>query len=354
MKISKMPVILFSRKIPVWYDRQYKRGVFMRKKYRELQRKGNVIVFPNTINRLLTEGMALLKEENYEDARDKLYQVLSYEPEHAGALGAYAYCLFELGEYEEALEVCRELLKVGPVHYLETMELYISILMQVREFEEAERMIEVLIEEKVLPEERLAQFLQLRDLNERIAEKNANVKIDLTQYVPENFIKLSPHEQERLIMDLPPASYDMLKNSLVDIVQHPETDLLTKTYILFMLHQEKVKARVTVEKFHYDKEFLVANLPDPINNPRVQDIKRMMEEMLEKDPTRLEMVQELFERHIYLFYPFQWDGYDEAEVADVYLSYLDQLFTGEMNFSGDSELMSLIFHAEQWFELRNG
>lgn len=326
----------------------------MRKKYRDLKRKGNVVVFPTTINRLLTEGMTLLKQERYEEARDGLYQVLTYEPEHPAALGAYSYCLYELGDYEEALEVCRELLKVGPIHYLETMELYISILMQVREFEEAERMIEVLIEEKVLPEERLAQFLQLRDLNERIAVKNANVKVDLTQYVPENFVKLPPHEQERLIMELPPASYDMLKNSLVEIVQHPETDLLTKTYILFMIHQEKVKARVTVQKFHYEKEFSVANLPDPINNSRVRDIKRMMEEMLEKDPTRLEMVQELFDRHIYLFYPFQWDEYEGAEVADAYLSYLDQLFTGEMNFDGDTELMSLIFHAEQWFELRNG
>jgi tetratricopeptide (TPR) repeat protein len=326
----------------------------MRKKYRELKRKGNVIVFPNTINRLLTEGMALLKDEKYEGARDKLYQVLSYEPEHAGALGAYAYCLFELGEYDEALDVCRELLKVGPVHYLETMELYISILMQVREFEEAERMIEILIEEKVLPEERLAQFLQLRDLNERIAAKNAGTKIDPALYVPGNFITLSPHEQERLIMELPPASYEVLKGSLIEIVGHPETDLLTKTYILFMIHQEKVKARVKVQKFHYEGEFSVAKLPDPINNQRVQSIKRMMEEMLEKDPTRLEMVQELFERHIYLFYPFQWDEYEESEVADAYLSYLDQLFTGEMHYNGDSDLMGLIFHAEQWFELRNG
>ncbi|MDN7245910.1 tetratricopeptide repeat protein [Planococcus shenhongbingii] len=326
----------------------------MRKKYRELKRRGNVIVFPNTINRLLTEGMNLLKDEKYEDARDKLYQVLSYEPEHAGALGAYAYCLFELAEYDEALDVCRELLKVGPVHYLETMELYISILMQVREFEEAERMIEILIEEKILPEERLEQFQQLRDLNERIVANTASPKIDPAVYAVKNFITLSPNEQERLIVELPPASYEVMKSSLIEIVEHPETDLLTKTYILFMIHQEKVTAKVKVSKFHYEGEFTVAKLSDPINNPRIQEIKRMMEEILEKDPTRLEMVQELFERHTYLLYPFQWDEFEEAEVADAYMSYLEQLFTGETDFSGDPSLMSLIFHAEQWFELRNG
>lgn len=81
----------------------------MRKKYRDLKRKGNVVVFPTTINRLLTEGMTLLKQERYEEARDGLYQVLTYEPEHPAALGAYSYCLYELGDYGEALEVCKEL-----------------------------------------------------------------------------------------------------------------------------------------------------------------------------------------------------------------------------------------------------
>src|SRR5690606_23547735 len=99
-------------------------------KFGDLKRRGNVIVFPTTVSRLLSEGMTSLKNEQYADARDKLYQVLVYEPEHVAALGGYAYSLYELGEFEEALEVVQELLRIGPIHYLETMELYISILMQ--------------------------------------------------------------------------------------------------------------------------------------------------------------------------------------------------------------------------------
>lgn len=326
----------------------------MRKKYRELKRKGNVIVFPTTINRLLTDGMTLLKDENYTEARDKLYQVLAYEPEHAGALGAYAYCLFELGEYEEALDVCRELLKVGPVHYLETMELYISLLMQVREFEEAERMIEMLIEEKVLPEERLAQFQQLRELNERIAANVSKDKVDISLYSADYFITLPPSEQEHLIMELPSASYEPLKEKLFALAEHPETDLLTKTYILFMIHQEKVKGRIKIRKFHYEGEFSIAALPDPLNNKRIDSIRAYIEETLSKDPTRLEMAIELFERHIYLLYPFAWDEFEEREVAEAYMSYLDGLFAGEVLNSADEELVNLIIQAEAWFELRNG
>lgn len=325
----------------------------MRKKYRELKRMGNVIVFPTTVNRLLAEGMTFLKEEKYEDARDNLYQVLTYEPEHAAALGGYTYCLYELGEFEEALEVCRELLKIGPIHYLETMELYISILMQVREFEEAEKMIELLIEEKILPEERLEQFQQLRDLNERIAA-NASEKVDASLYAIDTFLALHPSEQEQLILDLPTTSYQALKKRLLAIIEHPEADLLTKTYILFMLYQEKIEAEVNVQKFHYQGTFNINNLPDPINNDRIRKITAIMEDELAKDPTRLELVKELFERHIYLMYPFIWDDYNEAEVAQAYMDYTEGLFSGMTSFDEGEKLLELIQQAELWFETRNG
>lgn len=325
----------------------------MRKKYRDLKRKGNVVVFPTTINRLLTDGMKLLKEERYEEARDGLYQVLTYEPEHPAALGAYSYCLYELGDYEEALEVCRELLKVGPIHYLETMELYISILMQVREFEEAEQVIEALIEEKVLPEERLEQFHLLRDLNERIASK-AVEKIDADQFTPEAFLELTAYEQERKVMELPPSSFKPLTAKMVGLLEHPEIDMLAKTYILYIMHQEEIDAKVDIHKFHYSGEFNPRHLTDPQESQRVNAIKGIFADELAKDPTRLEMANELFERHVYLFYPFLMDEYEPEEVAEAYMSFLEGLFTGEIDGAADEELLKLIMQAEMWFETRNG
>ncbi len=333
---------------------KHKRGGNVRKKYQELKRRGNVIVFPTTVDRLLTEGMTFLKQENYEDARDSLYQVLTYEPEHAAGLGGYTYCLYELGEFEEALEVCRELLQVGPIHYLETMELYISILMQVREFAEAEKMIEVLIEEKVLPEERLEQFHQLRELNERIAVNASSEKVDASLYAIENFLALHPSEQEQLILSLPTTSYQALKKKLVAIVEHADADLLTKTYILFMLSQEKIEAQIRIQKFHYDGVFTITELPDPVNDRRIRKISEIMAESLAKDPTRHELVKELFERHIYLLYPFIWDDYSEEQVAGAYMDYTAGLFTGLSSFDEDEKLLAFIQQAELWFEMRNG
>ncbi len=326
----------------------------MRKKFGDLKRRGNVIVFPTTVTRLLTEGMTSLKNEQYEDARDKLYQVLVYEPEHAAALGGYAYSLYELSEFEEALEVVKELLRIGPIHYLETMELYISILMQVREFEEAEKMIEVLIEEDVLPKERLEQFHQLRDLNERIAESNAAFNKDVERYAPDRFVPLTPLQQEQRVTELPKQAYAAMHPQLVKLVEHPQVDWIAKSYMLLMLREEKLSGRVNVEKFHYASGFDLELLPDPLKDPRLLNIRRLLEAVLEKEPAKLEMAVELVDRHVYLLYPFFWNEFREEEIAEAYRLYLDSLFGGDAEGRVHPELMNLLEQAEAYIELRNG
>ncbi|MBT2582450.1 tetratricopeptide repeat protein [Planococcus sp. ISL-109] len=326
----------------------------MRKKFGDLKRRGNVIVFPTTVTRLLTEGMTNLKNEQYEDARDKLYQVLVYEPEHAAALGGYAYSLYELGEFTEALEVVKELLRIGPIHYLETMELYISILMQVKEFQEAEKMIEVLIEENVLPAERLEQFHQLRDLNERIAESNTTFKKDVERYALDQFLLLSPVEQEQRVTELPKEAYAAMCDQLQQLIAHPEVDWVAKSYLLLMLREQQLSGSVHVEKFHYTQEFTVETLPDPLKDKRLLNIRLLLERGLEKEPAKLQMAMELVDRHIYLLYPFFWEDFDEAEIADAYHLYLDSLFSGETADQANPELMNLLKQAEAYIELRNG
>lgn len=326
----------------------------MRKKFGDLKRRGNVIVFPTTVTRLLSEGMTSLKNEQYDDARDKLYQVLVYEPEHAAALGGYAYSLYELGEFEEALEVVQELLRIGPIHYLETMELYISILMQVKEFEEAEKMIEVLIEENVLPKERLEQFHQLRDLNERIAESTASAKKETGQFSLEQFLPLSAAEQEQRVTELPKEAYEAMKNQLIELIGHPEVDWVAKSYLLLMLREQQISGTVRVEKFHYHNELAIEELPDPLKDSRLLGIRMRLEESLEKEPAKLQMAMELVDRHIYLLYPFFWEEFEEAEIAEAYHAYLDSLFSVEAAAKADPKLLEMLMQAEAYIELRNG
>ncbi|WP_088007267.1 tetratricopeptide repeat protein [Indiicoccus explosivorum] len=327
----------------------------MYKKHGRLKRKGNVIIFPTAIDRLMEEGVTALQQENFAGARTKMEEVLALEPANPAALGAYAYALYELGEYGKALEATEELLKIGPLHYLETMELHISLLMQLRRYGEAEELIDMLISEGVLPEERIAQFRQLQQLNERIQDQMpSRTEEPPVPFNIEEFLELSHAEQERTVMALEPGAFRQLQDEMVRAVEHPAVDLLAKTYILFMLHRAHAEATVKIEKFHYIGTFHISNLPDPLTSDRLNVIKKQFEAALTQDPTRLEMITELFDRHVYLLFPFQWDEFSPAEVANGYLAYLDAVFTGEAPDSGNPELLQLLLRAEAWFELRNG
>src|SRR4051812_20934988 len=126
----------------------------MRKKYGKLQKKDNVIVFPGTFERLLAEGLQLVGDFKYAESLDLLEQALSLEPEHPNVLGAYAFALYETGNFKEAKEICKRLLQLGPPHYIEAMELYLTTLIQLREFDEVRTTIAALFEEGHIPKER--------------------------------------------------------------------------------------------------------------------------------------------------------------------------------------------------------
>ena len=79
-----------------------------------------------------------------------------------------------------------------------------------------------------------------------------------------------------------------------------------------------------------------------------------LEESLEKEPAKLQMAMELVDRHIYLLYPFFWEEFEEAEIAEAYHAYLDSLFSVEAAAKADPKLLEMLMQAEAYIELRNG
>lgn len=64
--------------------------------------------------RALSEGLALLKEGNVEEAREKFREMPPASADFASASGLAAMCTLMLGDAESAEEECRELLKTHP------------------------------------------------------------------------------------------------------------------------------------------------------------------------------------------------------------------------------------------------
>lgn len=59
---------------------------------------------------------------------------------------------------------------MGTTLYVEVMELYVTVCMQLKEYHQVESLITTLIEENVLPEDQLEKFERIRSLNQEVAK----------------------------------------------------------------------------------------------------------------------------------------------------------------------------------------
>ncbi|MFC4409864.1 tetratricopeptide repeat protein [Chungangia koreensis] len=303
----------------------------MRKKYGKLQKKDNVIVFPGTFERLLAEGLQLVGDFKYADSLELLEQALSLEPDHPNVLGAYAFALYETGNFKKAKEICKRLLQLGPPHYIEAMELYLTTLIQLREFEEVRTTIAALFEEGHIPEERKERFRHLLGMSERITTapvSEIDPDLDSSLFEVDRFSALHNMEQEQLLMRLNTEGIQEYSGQLAALVEHEKVPAITKTIILLQLMQSGYDELVSVNKFGYEGDIAPFQLSEPDEMPKFTQCMTLAVERLEKDPSKEEMVADLLFRHAFAMYPFEWPDFEPDEIVPVYIGYVEQLLGG--------------------------
>ena len=137
----------------------------MRRKYGRLRKKENVVVFPGTFEKLVEKGVVAVEQGKFEQAVEAFDQAIIYEPDYPEFLGPYAVALYETKDFERAKEIAAKLLHSGAANYIDAMELYLTISIQLQEYEEVEMTIDTLIDEGIVPDDMLQKFSYLRELN---------------------------------------------------------------------------------------------------------------------------------------------------------------------------------------------
>ena len=143
----------------------------MRRKYGRLRKKANVVVFPGTFEKLVEKGVVSVEQGKFEQAVEAFDQAIIYEPDYPEFLGPYAVALYETKDFERAKEIAAKLLHSGAANYIDAMELYLTISIQLQEYEEVEMTIGALLDEGVVPDDMLQKFSYLRELNARLSDR---------------------------------------------------------------------------------------------------------------------------------------------------------------------------------------
>ncbi|MFC9539388.1 hypothetical protein ACFTQ7_05825 [Lysinibacillus sp. NPDC056959] len=113
----------------------------MTKRKRHVIKHDNIVVFPGAVQTLIREGHMYAENYQYEEAVASFEKAFLYEDGDEMALSAYAYALYELKAYDKVKNVCEQLFAMGTTLYVEVMELYVTVCMQLKEYHQVESLI---------------------------------------------------------------------------------------------------------------------------------------------------------------------------------------------------------------------
>lgn len=303
----------------------------MRKKYGRLRKKENVIVFPGTFEKLVENGHVAVEQENYELAVEAFDQAIVYEPDNPEFLGPYAVALYETKDFQRAKEIAARLLHSGTADYVDAMELYLTISIQLQEYDEVEMTIDALIDEGIVPPDMLNKFNYLRELNGRLSDRyvedEPSYRMEL--FTLDDFMKMDVLKQQYALASLEGSDLTDLVPLLEKIAVRDDVAPLAITFALTLLHQTGYSDELTVRKFDWEKRVVPVAMTLPGQDDLTKQVLEEVDRLLLQDPSRLEMAQGLIEKFAITAFPFGWGNYQAEEVATAYVNYIESLFSGE-------------------------
>ena len=326
----------------------------MTKRKQHVIKHDNIVVFPGAVQTLIREGHKYAENFQYKEAVASFEKAFLYETGDELALSAYAYALYELKSYNKAKDVCEQLLAMGTTLYVEIMELYITVCMQLKEYHQVESLITTLLEEDVLPLEQIEKFQRLKSINQEVARKlqqkeDAQQLIEDQEYELLKFSTLTPDEQSIRLHRLMDTNVRQLKTALKAIIECTTIHPFVQSLALILLVEQEVSIDITVSKFEQTMVINPINLVLPNQLPQYSEVKKIIENKLQQDPTTLEMVQYLMAKHAIVTYPFEWHPFEADDIAYSYIDFVQSMLGKVQEM--DYELIGFLQMLEKLTEL---
>ncbi len=288
-----------------------------------------MIVFPGTVERLLDQAEDALQAEEFEEAVRLSEQLLEITPSLPDIPGILAVSLYEIKEFERAKHYAALWLQSDLSEYFEAMELYLAICMQLQDYTEVEDTIGALLEEDVVPSELKQKFLYLRELNGRLSTRFTEEIIPPLEPARtfEEFLQLDFFEQQHVLAQLEQNGAHQSQNLLVKIALSTFLSPVLRTVALVLLRKSSYAESLVIQKFGRGLSVIPAQLPLPGQDSVTQEVCMMLRKKLDKDPTRLALIEEAVNKFSLISYPLDWGAPTDA-VALAYENYSSYLFEG--------------------------
>ena len=301
-------------------------------KKHEPEQKENIIYFPNLDKRLLEKGLDAIQQKKYKDALPLLNDALERNPDNSDIKIGLILSYYELGMLDDAKLIAKGMLAEGSGDYLQVLDLYIMILVQLHEYEEIVTTIEVLLEDHQIPANKMEHFSKMLEFSRKMAKSNIpeedmieKVEIDES---PINLLSISDtDEQMLLIANLSNRNIRSYIEEVSVFLASEKYNPFLKTMLLNILKDQEYDKEITIEKFNRAMQVIPSNLENVQQQSQISAIINILKDKVESnDPILFENIKMLLDRQAFILYPYKLEDFSEETWALAYHSVVNEYF----------------------------
>ncbi len=271
-----------------------------------MKKQKKIVEFPNLKQRLLEKAMLTMKEKKFSEALELFEQARENEYAYAEVELGMVVCYMELGQLTEARNRCKKMLREDIGDYFHVLQIYITILIQLKEYAEVKTTIEAILEEDKVPAQYAQNFYQLLEFARKmLPSEDAQTEQFEPDYgqsndqVDELFMlhEGSVQKQYELIQVLKHRNIrpliPQIERYVKDELKHP----VLKTFLLHILKEQGWDKEMEVVKMGQHITIIPSNLYSGEEDPFLNKIISILEDKVESDnPTLFEGLKEMLVR----------------------------------------------------------
>lgn len=276
----------------------------------------NVILFPGLVTKLVEKGMASLKEKKYYDALTYFKQSTDLEPKHPQARYGLVITNIELRQLEEAKKHCESMLNEGIGEYYDVLQVYVSLLVQLGDYQEVVDLLEVVIAEEKLPPKMAESFFHLLDFSRQMTEgfDDNDIELDIEgesleiissrNDLIQALEKGDPDQQWGAIKQLSHYNPKDVEEVYRTFLKGKENQPFLKSYLLQTLKEMNIQGEFEVHKFGESYFVNIQELESVFHEKFGTTVLRRLEQVLgQENPSMFEMMQQVWWHYLFAIYP---------------------------------------------------
>ncbi|NIK11217.1 tetratricopeptide repeat protein [Alkalibacillus almallahensis] len=267
--------------------------------------KQDVVMFPRWRKELENKTYEAIQKKYYEEALLHIKKLEDFNEASHDIITAKVIAYVELARYDEAISLCRRLMREDQDHYYKYLHIYLTILFQTSQYQDLIELLDEIFETETVPFEYQDAFQQLYDVSADMrASASETESVEHINHFIEALENGNFQEQWKLLSyhrkhEVDPY-LEMVKPYLSDTRLNP----VIKTGILQWFMEEKVEEAVEVEKFGESDHVRPVELSDVLDTSFAKSVIHYLEDVEQNDPTLFEFLKQILYRYLYIKFPF--------------------------------------------------